>query len=330
MDNTNKQKTSSAPKIVGVVGRARSGKDTVADRLIEKFGFVRVAFADKLKEILVDAFDVPMDVFVDGEKKTQSHPHFTQKYLMQKFGSIEGLCDWFHGVAVDLDPDLASDLRGMDAVAVYIFMNNDIVPATVPATSRRLMQMVGTEGLRLGIRDSVLVDYLGRKINGLLAEGRSVVVSDIRRSNEFDMINSKFPHADCGVVGLIRSSAADYNHASENEVDDLVMRSGAIIRNNDTFEALYQQADILGGGLSALVRHRAMLMLRHRHAILSKLVSAVNEGQIVGSDASFISGLTIDASSLFFLSAEQSDRLNRLECFIAEKSDDKKQKNKLF
>jgi hypothetical protein len=38
--------------IVGLSGYARSGKDTVADILVEEAGFVRVAFADKLREAL--------------------------------------------------------------------------------------------------------------------------------------------------------------------------------------------------------------------------------------------------------------------------------------
>lgn len=35
--------------IIALSGWAQSGKDTVADRLVEEHGFVRVAFADKLK-----------------------------------------------------------------------------------------------------------------------------------------------------------------------------------------------------------------------------------------------------------------------------------------
>lgn len=35
---------------IGLTGYAGSGKDTTADYLVERYGFVRVAFADKLKE----------------------------------------------------------------------------------------------------------------------------------------------------------------------------------------------------------------------------------------------------------------------------------------
>lgn len=38
--------------IIGLSGYARTGKDTVADYLVEKYGFVRMAFADPMKEAL--------------------------------------------------------------------------------------------------------------------------------------------------------------------------------------------------------------------------------------------------------------------------------------
>lgn len=37
--------------IVGVIGKKRAGKDTFATTLVDELGFVRVAFADRLKEV---------------------------------------------------------------------------------------------------------------------------------------------------------------------------------------------------------------------------------------------------------------------------------------
>lgn len=39
-------------EIIGLSGYARSGKDEAANVLVEEFGFIRVAFADKLREVL--------------------------------------------------------------------------------------------------------------------------------------------------------------------------------------------------------------------------------------------------------------------------------------
>jgi len=41
-------------KIIGLSGYARSGKDTVASILVDEYGFHRVAFADKIREFLLE------------------------------------------------------------------------------------------------------------------------------------------------------------------------------------------------------------------------------------------------------------------------------------
>jgi hypothetical protein len=40
--------------IIGLTGYARSGKDTVANILVNNYGYTRVAFADKIRDLLVE------------------------------------------------------------------------------------------------------------------------------------------------------------------------------------------------------------------------------------------------------------------------------------
>ena len=40
--------------IIGLTGYAQSGKDTVAKILVEKYGYTRIAFADKIRELLYE------------------------------------------------------------------------------------------------------------------------------------------------------------------------------------------------------------------------------------------------------------------------------------
>ncbi|AOQ24617.1 Dephospho-CoA kinase [Moorella thermoacetica] len=49
-----------------LIGKAGAGKDTVADYLVEKYGFQRFAFADKLKEIIQDLWP---DAFKNGKPR---------------------------------------------------------------------------------------------------------------------------------------------------------------------------------------------------------------------------------------------------------------------
>lgn len=48
-------------EVVGLVGRMKAGKDTAGNRLVERWGYVRYAFADALKEmcgIVLDAMGI--------------------------------------------------------------------------------------------------------------------------------------------------------------------------------------------------------------------------------------------------------------------------------
>ena len=39
-------------EVIGLTGYAQSGKDTVASILVEKYGYRRIAFADKIRDFL--------------------------------------------------------------------------------------------------------------------------------------------------------------------------------------------------------------------------------------------------------------------------------------
>jgi hypothetical protein len=39
------------PKIIGIIGKKRHGKDTIADYLVSNYGYIKVSFADTLKDV---------------------------------------------------------------------------------------------------------------------------------------------------------------------------------------------------------------------------------------------------------------------------------------
>ena len=45
-------------KIIALTGIARSGKDTTADYLVQKYGYIRLAYADIMKSILCSTFNI--------------------------------------------------------------------------------------------------------------------------------------------------------------------------------------------------------------------------------------------------------------------------------
>lgn len=54
------------PRVIGITGKKRAGKDSLADVLVSEFGFARLAFADPLKEAVLEADPFVEIVFPDG------------------------------------------------------------------------------------------------------------------------------------------------------------------------------------------------------------------------------------------------------------------------
>lgn len=44
------------PQVIGIVGRKQHGKDTTANYMVEKYGYIRIAFADAIKDMLKCSF----------------------------------------------------------------------------------------------------------------------------------------------------------------------------------------------------------------------------------------------------------------------------------
>ena len=81
--------------IIGLTGRAGAGKDTVADYLVENYGFKKLSFASTLKEMLaVAGFPEPANRD-DKEKKVEGFD-FTWREAAQKLGT-----EWARGLDKD-------------------------------------------------------------------------------------------------------------------------------------------------------------------------------------------------------------------------------------
>jgi len=103
--------------IIGLTGYAQSGKDTVAKILVNQYGFIRVAFADKIREFLYETnpmFDsiVGEPMFIkarvdrDGWDEAKKSPHIRR--LLQNTGvaarKVFGETFWVDQVLNNLDP----------------------------------------------------------------------------------------------------------------------------------------------------------------------------------------------------------------------------------
>lgn len=73
--------------LIGLAGKARSGKDTIAAYLAERYDFIVMAVADKFKEIFADVYGLK-DKQLYGDLKEVVDPRFgvTPRYIMQTVG----------------------------------------------------------------------------------------------------------------------------------------------------------------------------------------------------------------------------------------------------
>jgi len=55
--------------VIGLTGYKRCGKDTVGEILEKEYGFKRWAFADKLRDMCSDLFDIPLENFLQDDLK---------------------------------------------------------------------------------------------------------------------------------------------------------------------------------------------------------------------------------------------------------------------
>lgn len=78
------------PIIVGLTGRAGSGKDTAAVHLCTQYSFTRIALADPLRQVCFTVFgltDLEMSDRVLKERPLDRYPYLTPREIMQQVGT---------------------------------------------------------------------------------------------------------------------------------------------------------------------------------------------------------------------------------------------------
>ena len=76
--------------VIGVSGKAGSGKDTIGNRLIKKHGFKRIALADPIRRIVQDVFVLDWKTVLDRElreKPLKDWPDWNVRMLLQVIGT---------------------------------------------------------------------------------------------------------------------------------------------------------------------------------------------------------------------------------------------------
>jgi len=154
--------------ILGISGRARAGKDTLADLFVKEYGFKRVSFADSLKEVCSLAFNINLSDFYDDnikDKKWESPLEVNEDIANALLSLIEQ-----RGISINESQ-----------------RSNFIEEATKLSfiSPRDLLQRVGTDLCRKTIDDQIWINIFINKISK--AEG-FYISADVRFKNEREAI----------------------------------------------------------------------------------------------------------------------------------------------
>ena len=190
--------------IIGLSGYARSGKDEAAKVLVEKYGFQRIAFADKLRDFLYELNPIVSDneplrinVKVGVEVKTMGIP---------------GYENYTHVYVQDV-----IDHYGWDG-----YKESKYGPEV-----RRLLQRLGTEAGRNVLWDSIWIDAAFADTR----QGGNYVITDARFPNEAEAIRERGGR----LFRIERAGVGPANsHASETSLDNYDF--DAFIHNDGTLE----------------------------------------------------------------------------------------------
>ena len=153
------REVSQEPRLVSYLGVLGGGKDFSANKLVKE-GYIKVAFADELREMAWDILGWKPDA-----------------------GDFDRQYDWFKKLSIGMRPEISisSDRNLKSSYAPPYPFNKEL-------TGRQFLQNLGTEGIRK--RDP---DFWARitkqKIQKLLDEGKKVVTTDSRFLNEVKVLS---------------------------------------------------------------------------------------------------------------------------------------------
>ncbi|UOE45975.1 hypothetical protein [Agromyces larvae] len=156
-------------------------------------------------------------------------------HLVDAHGFVKvGMSDALHEAMLALDPivEVADiEIRYSEAITAFGYVETK---ARFPE-ARRLLQALGTEVGRNMLGENVWVNAMERKVNAILADGKSVACTGLRFPNEIDKVN-EMGGTTVWVErpGLLETSAA--THASENSVGPDIFDH--ILVNDGTLEDL--------------------------------------------------------------------------------------------
>lgn len=196
------------PRVIGLTGLAGSGKDTIADILRKQHNYIPVAFADPLRQEIMDAFGVPIQVLT--ERMTKEAP--TELLALSR-------CQDF-----DFEARMIN------------YNKTPLLDMTAPRSPRQIMQWWGTE-YRRQQDPHYWTKAMARRLADLVHSGQRAAVTDVRFMNEARIVRDF--DGDIWQVKRNTIATAPLGHCSETSGQEFA--PDQVIDNNGDLQLLQRQ-----------------------------------------------------------------------------------------
>lgn len=216
--------------IIGVSGFKSSGKDTVANYLVEKYNFKRISFADPLKDMVAELFDVDRRDLDNPKKKECSLVHcpvpatdgFTKmisEFMVREFRTID-----------EFPPDVGH-VQVFDGI-LHTFINNW---EPLYHTPRSLAILLGSS-----MRSGKASFWVDKAIFEAKKSNQNVVISDLRYRSECQQLTKEFGK-DFITIRLNRFDSSPSTDPSE--LDLVGFNHDFEVENKGTQEELFRKIE---------------------------------------------------------------------------------------
>lgn len=215
---------------IGLAGASRVGKDTIADYLAERYGFIKCAFSDQLYAQVQEAFGLP-----DQE-------------LLRGVDTKDVPCDQLMLKNCKDEVFVATAIQQMDDENYKAKVGFYLLPVAVPLSPRKVLQWWGTEYRRAEDPDYWVkanyawINHVRQSVAYPEQTPQLFVNTRVQYENEQVLM-----HEPCwnGNVWHVRRDTAPPPSAHSSDAPLPVLPGERELWNNDTIEKLHMGIDLL-------------------------------------------------------------------------------------
>lgn len=214
-------------KLIAISGWKRSGKDTLAELLVKEFNFKRVGFADPLKDMVAEEYDIPRDHC--------DNPSYKESAIIKY--PVDPKDDFSKKIADIMFGEFRTS-NGMKS-SHGSFVSSKLAGEKLYWTPRALCILKGS------INRSVAADYWVRTAVNKIAFDTThpeqlYVISDLRYKSEMALLRSFFGD-NLVTIRVNRFTHSESTDPSERDLDNEVF--DITIENKNTIKEFLDKAN---------------------------------------------------------------------------------------